>query len=337
MSNFLEIEPRVRSRTLIIVEGHHEKNELFHTIFKCFPEMHIDEDDVWIYGTNIYSLYDSLVNEYGPDWNELDVDLPLLVSRELNIAAQHKTMFKNIILVFDYERHDPKFSTEKIEKMQQYFCDSTDMGKLYLNYPMIESYQDLQSINDPTFATLKVPVTLRPGTKYKARVRNSFFDFALALPKKIRTHLVSKCAFPTVYVDETVERILTLPCDDNMRESLDGILSAYIAPEFSENSYYYIRHILHSLQHRQGEQNYWQYLRFCFCHAIKHNIYKSYLISGGNCTLDSVECRNYFQNLSLLDILSQQNLLSQDPVLGEIWVLNTCILLVPEYSYDLIQ
>lgn len=58
-------EVRNRSQTLLIVEGNHEKNELFWLIFKCFPEINIDMDNVWIYGTNIYLLYEDIVKEYG--------------------------------------------------------------------------------------------------------------------------------------------------------------------------------------------------------------------------------------------------------------------------------
>ena len=67
MNNYA-VETRRRSRSLLVVEGKHEKDELFLLIFKCFPEMNIDIDDVWIYGTNIYKLYEDIVKEYGNDW-----------------------------------------------------------------------------------------------------------------------------------------------------------------------------------------------------------------------------------------------------------------------------
>ena len=77
-------EVRNRSQTLLIVEGNHEKNELFWLIFKCFPEINIDMDNVWIYGTNIYLLYEDIVKEYGADWadEEMDIDLPFVISKK---------------------------------------------------------------------------------------------------------------------------------------------------------------------------------------------------------------------------------------------------------------
>ena len=116
MNNYA-VETRRRSRSLLVVEGKHEKDELFWLIFKCFPEMNIDIGDVWIYGTNIYKLYEDIVKEYGNDWakDEMDVDLPFVISKKEHLETiYYRNDFTNIILVFDYERHDPAFSEEKI-------------------------------------------------------------------------------------------------------------------------------------------------------------------------------------------------------------------------------
>ena len=121
MNNY-GVETRRRSRSLLIVEGKHEKDELFWLVFKCFPELNIDIDDVWIYGTNIYKLYEDIVREYGRDWakDEMDVDLPFVISKkEHPETVYYRNDFTNIILVFDYERHDPAFSEEKILEMQR--------------------------------------------------------------------------------------------------------------------------------------------------------------------------------------------------------------------------
>ena len=78
MNEFNSIKSRVRNQTLIIVEGNHEKNTLFYLLLKCFPEMKIEMENVWIYGTNIYRLYDDIVKEYEECWYEEDVDLPFV-------------------------------------------------------------------------------------------------------------------------------------------------------------------------------------------------------------------------------------------------------------------
>ena len=56
MNNYA-VETRRRSRSLLVVEGEHEKDELFWLIFKCFPEMNIDINDVWIYALFLIILY----------------------------------------------------------------------------------------------------------------------------------------------------------------------------------------------------------------------------------------------------------------------------------------
>ena len=62
--NSYGVEVRRRRQNLLIVEGEHEKNQLFWLIFKCFPEIDINMEDVWVYGTNIYMLYEDVdVNE----------------------------------------------------------------------------------------------------------------------------------------------------------------------------------------------------------------------------------------------------------------------------------
>ena len=136
-----KIEKRKRRQNLLIVEGFHEKNKLFWLMFQCFPEVSIDMEDVWIYGTNIYLLYEDIVKEYGCDWSleGYDIDLPFVISKKQHLETIcYKEDFTNIILVFDYERHDTKFSEKKILELQCYFRDAADMGKLYINYPMIE-------------------------------------------------------------------------------------------------------------------------------------------------------------------------------------------------------
>lgn len=121
---------RKRGQTLLIVEGNHEKNKLFQLIFRSFPELSICMDDVWIYGTNIYVLYDEIVKAYGESWREDDIDLPLLISTQKDGPKRYKDDFTNIFLVFDYERHDPNFSEQKIHGLQAYFADAYDNSTL---------------------------------------------------------------------------------------------------------------------------------------------------------------------------------------------------------------
>ncbi|MDY5577675.1 MAG: hypothetical protein SPF70_09470 [Lachnospiraceae bacterium] len=57
--------------------------------------------------------------------------------------------------------------------MQRYFCDSADVGKLYINYPMLESYQHLEQIPDNEYENRQISVTLQPGVQYKNKVKDT--------------------------------------------------------------------------------------------------------------------------------------------------------------------
>lgn len=81
--NKYTVDAKRRGRNLLVVEGRHEKDKLFWLIFRCFPEIHVDLNDIWIYGTNIYKLYEDIAKEYGSEWADKgeDIDLPLVISK----------------------------------------------------------------------------------------------------------------------------------------------------------------------------------------------------------------------------------------------------------------
>lgn len=95
MNKYIQ-EIRKRSQTLLIVEGSHEKNNLFWLIFKCFPELNI----VWkMFGfmERIYISFTKILkNEYGENWNEEDIDLPYVVSRK---KTPSNLRYKNVLLI----------------------------------------------------------------------------------------------------------------------------------------------------------------------------------------------------------------------------------------------
>jgi hypothetical protein len=74
--NYSWLKTRSKKRKLVIVEGKHEKNCFLKLLFKYFPELKMDIDDVEIYGTNIYQLYDDITDKYSENWDSEDVDRP---------------------------------------------------------------------------------------------------------------------------------------------------------------------------------------------------------------------------------------------------------------------
>lgn len=334
-------EVRKRSQNLLIVEGHHEKNKLFWLIFKCFPEININMDEIWIYGTNIYLLYDDIVKEYGEEWTKGndDIDLPFVVSKKkYPDKLRYKKDFTNIILVFDYERHDTNFSEEKILEMQSYFVDATDMGKLYINYPMIESYQHLCQLPDCDFAERKIAVSLQPGKKYKSLVeKETILSSSIDFPRRVDDLLEEHYG-----VDDMVKRekccseILKISSISNIENAIYDALQGVIEDSKLPTAKNQLADWVKKQSYIHANQTYWMYMRSLFQQIIYHNICKANRILYGQYQIPEDKYKEYFERLDLTEILKTQNLVSKDATKGFIWVLNTCIYFVAEYNFKLV-
>ena len=333
-------DERKREQNLLIVEGNHEKNRLFWLISKCFPKINIDIDNVWIYGTNIYILYEDIVKEYGSEWeNENDdIDLPFVISKKQNLnVLRYKRDFINIIIIFDYERHDVNFSEEKILQMQNFFIDAADMGKLYINYPMLESYQHLRSLPDNDYAERKVPVSLQPGGKYKAAVKDeTVIAKSVEFPHRINDLLHEHFGIVNEYVrDRCCNAILDISDDNNIVDMIQGILQGVIEDSELQTAVYHLNDWVMRCGYAQNGNTYWKYMRDIFRQIIYHNICKANKIQNGQYYVENDKLKTCFEQLDLTEILKIQNTFSQDVNTGVIWVLNTCVFFVAEYNFTL--
>lgn len=333
-------EDRKRNRTLLIVEGNHEKNKLFWLLFKCFGEIEINFDDIWIYGTNIYKLYDDIVAEYGEDWaaNEDDVDLPYVISKKQNKPVCYKDDFTNIIIVFDYERHDPYFSENKIMDMQRCFIDVADMGKLYINYPMIESYQHLKSLPDADYAERKIPVSLQPGDKYKLLVQNeTCLSWVMDFPHRLNDLIWSRFGISDEAVKSSnCEKVLHLSNSSNLKNDLDIIFSGTVDEALRKTLVGQLSDWIHKARYTDCGTNYWEYMRDTFKQIILHNICKANRIQNDDYNIAPEKYKDCFDGLDYERILEIQNESGRDLDTGEIWVLNTSVLFIAEYNFSIL-
>lgn len=339
MSDYLG-KIRKRGQTLLIVEGNHEKNKLFALIFRCFPEINIDMEDVWIYGTNIYMLYEDIVKEYGEGWTADEIDLPFVISRkQLSGTVCYKEDFVNIILVFDYERHDPNFSEKKILEMQNYFVDAADTGRLYINYPMIESYQHLRALLDEDYAERKIPVSLQPGKKYKELVRNETgIAHLVEFPHKVRELLCEHFGVTNEQACRNCyENILSISDEKCLEERMQKILQNAIKNEALQTAIYQFSSLVVKLGYAHIGDTYWEYMRKVFKQVILHNICKAKRIQTGQYQVKNDKYKECFENIDMGIILNAQNLVSQNVQTGFIWVLNTCVFFVAEYNFSLVD
>lgn len=297
---------RKRRQNLLIVEGCHEKNKLFWLIFKCFPELNINIDDVWVYGTNIYKLYEDIIKEYGNGWAEDDIDLPFIISKKQHHnLLSYKEDFTNIILIFDYERHDVNFSERKILEMQEYFSDVADMGKLYINYPMIESYQHLKTLPDIDYSQRKILVSLQPGKKYKSLVYDeTAIGKIVEFPHKIDDLLCEHFGIGDEKIREGCRNaILGISNESEIDGKLQQILQGIVEESKQKTLKYQLKDWIIKKNYIQGGLTYWKHMREVFKKIIYHNICKANSIQNGQYEIANDEYKECFENLDFCEIL----------------------------------
>ena len=102
--------------------------------------------------------------------------------------------YSDILLVFDLDPQDNLFNRNKILKMLEYFHESSDMGKLYINYPMVESFYHMKSIPDNEYDSYKSSLSELKSGQYKQRVNreNRNHDHTKFATDRIECNMVIK-------------------------------------------------------------------------------------------------------------------------------------------------
>ena len=153
-------------KILLLVEGAKTEVELFN---KAFQEYKLDVHyEIYSYKTNIYDLYERMFLGNENDLNALDL-LGVLKEKDSNNQLLRED-FSDILLIFDYDPQDNRFNVARIKLMLKYFNESTDNGKLFINYPMFESFKHLKSSPDPEYKNRCVDISVVLTGKYKELV-----------------------------------------------------------------------------------------------------------------------------------------------------------------------
>lgn len=164
-----------KAKALVIVEGERLEPEFFKQYIKLFGI----SLDLYLVGANIYNLYNQL-RDYDFECNILDI-LPTLGNRVEGMADILEQKFAYTYLVFDFDAHHREIGEEgldidtivknnisKLREMMSFFTNETDpgVGKLYINYPMMESFRDCETFFDPKYADNAV--SIEEISNYKA-------------------------------------------------------------------------------------------------------------------------------------------------------------------------
>ncbi len=180
-----------REKILFIVEG----KKLEPIFIRRMTIAYAVDYELFSVQTNIHILYERLKSDDGYT-DVIPVLKEILQERihtlESNGKKNHKDLtkanldlrtldqkFSSIYLIFDSELHHRgknekdvgeilKRNCNNLEEMAAFFNNETEKGKLYINYPMMESYRDCDDFFDPDYKNRHVSLDILFGrTEFK--------------------------------------------------------------------------------------------------------------------------------------------------------------------------
>lgn len=158
-------------KILIVVEGESTEHKVLGSKDYGLLPFIESEYEVISFCNDIYELYKAYKNgEYDDLVSYLRAEKGLIIDENvLSVNA-----FSAIYLVFDFEPQDNLYSDKTIKDILEIFNDETSgLGKIYINYPMIESYYHLEKLPDPNYNDRTISLENLNGTTYKKLVNTT--------------------------------------------------------------------------------------------------------------------------------------------------------------------
>lgn len=156
-------------KILAIVEGEKKEPEILRRVFDISG---LKQREIVPYKTDIYDLYDRLYGEYRNAIDEIDIQEFLReIHPEPEMQSKLDEHFTDILLIFDFDPQDDRYSADKLLRLLEIFKESTQMGRLYINYPMVESFYHFCSLEDNSFLQAMFNLKeISSGSIYKEKV-----------------------------------------------------------------------------------------------------------------------------------------------------------------------
>lgn len=131
----------------VIYEGERTENQLVWNLNQVFFSENLELVPIMFpAGENIYMLWKQLKKD------EFETDVIEVLRESSNTAKKvlerfTRDDFMEVYLFFDYDGHHNNLTPEEkgedvLAEMLETFCEETELGKLYINYPMVESLRD---------------------------------------------------------------------------------------------------------------------------------------------------------------------------------------------------
>lgn len=157
---------------LFVFEGDEREPRLYRTLERLyFPKE--NDNIICSFGNNIYALYNEL-QEYGEGGDVVSLMRERLAAKgDSTLDGIRSTDISQTFLFFDYDFQNSQLSlgeiNRRVKEMLTLFDDETDNGKLYINYPMIESIRYTKELPDEAYAHYAVSRAECKNFKHLAR------------------------------------------------------------------------------------------------------------------------------------------------------------------------
>lgn len=179
---------------LFVFEGSKDEPKVYDTIKSLY--LKTSEDVIYVFNSNIYGLYNKIKSEYSDFKDIADSADVVALLRKMHPESDLKNVSESsqidqIFLFFDYDfqhafhvrKQHPELEIDEIinddnnrlEELLDFFCEETEMGKLYINYPMIEALKYTKTLPDKQFFSYTVTLDDCHG-KFKG-MAEAFTDY----------------------------------------------------------------------------------------------------------------------------------------------------------------
>ena len=171
----------VPKKVLFITEGPVDELHLMRSICNDLG-LTTSERDFYSYNTDFHHFARVMLPD-GADTVDTTIDLLLTLKMYETDAVRLEILnaaYTDIFIIFDFDPHVNTPEFEKISALASFFRDSSDMGRLFINYPMMQSYKHLKWLPDNEYEYRKVNIS--EVHDYKKLVSLE------GLPELIKTH-----------------------------------------------------------------------------------------------------------------------------------------------------
>ena len=144
---------------LFVLEGERPDLYLYRTMMEVCGV--VGDTVAVVYGCNIDALYHEMI-DLGDGADIVEILREKYEGTPSNPfdGISRSDQFSEVYLIFDYDFHDvnrsPQVLNDQLEYLLEFFKEETDHGKLYVNYPMIESIKFTKKLPDNEYYSYTV-------------------------------------------------------------------------------------------------------------------------------------------------------------------------------------